>query len=413
MSLQRRFAEEMGTLLGPDFPEELVLAVSGGADSMAMLALAHEWARVWGVRLRVVTVDHGLRAESAEEARMVAAECALLGHEHVVLCWSWEGRGNKMDAARRGRLALIDAWRGAVRHVLLAHSRDDVAESFLMRLARGAGGDGLAAMAPLRALPLQPSVLADSAGAAGGMVLVRPCLGMSRAELRHHATVLKVPFVDDPSNADPRFDRARMRRLLALLEAEGLDRGALAGAAERLRADRDVLQADVLRAWEAGGAEHPGWLSLAPGWSAGVAPATRRRLLARMLRWVAGRDYAPRAAPLDALLDRVLSGGGGTLHGCEVAHLGGRVAVFREHAAICGLSAVGGLWDGRWQAPEAGGAVCALGDAGWQALDPAERAPLPHRIARVLPVVWRDGRPDPAAGPRWIAPGFTQFLMTH
>jgi tRNA(Ile)-lysidine synthase len=139
VSLAQRFAEAMGDLLGPEFPEEIALAVSGGGDSMAMLALAHDWARVWGLRLWVVTVDHGLRPESAAEAEMVARECALLGHPHAVLRWHWDGQGNKMDAARRARLALIDGWRGRVRHVLLAHSRDDIAEGFLMRLAARGG----------------------------------------------------------------------------------------------------------------------------------------------------------------------------------------------------------------------------------------------------------------------------------
>jgi tRNA(Ile)-lysidine synthase len=79
---------------------------------MAMLALSHDWARHMGVGLWVVTVDHGLRPESAEEAAMVAAECAALGHPHATLRWRWDGQGNLQDAARRARLALIDRWRG-------------------------------------------------------------------------------------------------------------------------------------------------------------------------------------------------------------------------------------------------------------------------------------------------------------
>ena len=79
MSLDRRFAEAMGQVLGPDFPTDIALAVSGGGDSMAMLTLAHNWTRTWGVRLWVVTVDHGLRDESAAEAELVAEECTVLG----------------------------------------------------------------------------------------------------------------------------------------------------------------------------------------------------------------------------------------------------------------------------------------------------------------------------------------------
>ena len=173
-----------------------------------MLTLAHNWTRVWGVRLRVVTVDHGLRPESADEAAMVAGECATLGWPHTTLRWHWDGAGNKMDAARRGRLALIDEWRGALSHVLMAHTRDDVAETFLMRLARGSGVDGLAAMSARREV--------------GGMQVLRPCLDMGRAELRHYLTVLRTPWAEDPSNEDPAYGRVRMRRLLSELQAEGL-----------------------------------------------------------------------------------------------------------------------------------------------------------------------------------------------
>ena len=91
-SLAERFAGQMGQLLGPDFPKDIALAVSGGGDSMAMLVLAHDWARVWGVGLWVVTVDHGLRAESGAEAIMVADECAALDHPHATLRWHWDGR---------------------------------------------------------------------------------------------------------------------------------------------------------------------------------------------------------------------------------------------------------------------------------------------------------------------------------
>jgi tRNA(Ile)-lysidine synthase len=307
-----------------------------------------------------------------------------------------------------------------------------------MRLARGAGGEGLAAMGAVRELGFSaaaPLPAQDVSGACppeaqarAPMVLIRPCLGMSRAELRHHATVLKLPFVDDPSNADPQFDRARMRRLLDLLEAEGLPRGALAGAAERLREDRAVLRGDVARLWQAAGQEHAGWLSLAPDWAEGAAVASQRRLLALALCWVAGRDYAPRAEPLEALRDRVVSGGAGTLHGCELAWVGGRLAVFREYAAVAGLRAEAGLWDGRWRMPESGEAgapalgatqdqagaeIRALGEAGWRLLPAEARAAVPHRIARALPVLWRAGQPQAAPRPRWIAPGFARFVVTH
>ncbi|WP_370631214.1 tRNA lysidine(34) synthetase TilS [Mameliella sp. CS4] len=404
----------MGQLLGPDFPSEIGLAVSGGGDSMAMLTLAHNWTRVWGVRLRVVTVDHGLRPESADEAAMVAGECATLGWPHTTLRWHWDGAGNKMDAARRGRLALIDEWRGALSHVLMAHTRDDVAETFLMRLARGSGVDGLAAMSARREV--------------GGMQVLRPCLDMGRAELRHYLTVLRTPWAEDPSNEDPAYGRVRMRRLLSELQAEGLGSDTLADTAARLRDDRVALAMRAATIWDAVGMQ-TGWggLMLAPDWYEQVETATQRRLLSAMLRFVSGAEYAPRAEALEGLRDRLVSGGSGTLHGCEVIHHRGRVLMFREAAAVAegGVIAPGIAWDGRWQVAAPGYAGCtirALGEDGWRQVTEKPPGGPPFRAALSLPSIWR-GDSLLACDALGVGPGntarlcragvFRDFLLSH
>ncbi|WP_300532880.1 tRNA lysidine(34) synthetase TilS [uncultured Mameliella sp.] len=414
MSLDQRFAEAMGQLLGPDFPSEIGLAVSGGGDSMAMLTLAHNWTRVWGVRLRVVTVDHGLRPESADEAAMVAGECATLGWPHTTLRWHWDGAGNKMDAARRGRLALIDEWRGALSHVLMAHTRDDVAETFLMRLARGSGVDGLAAMSARREV--------------GGMQVLRPCLDIGRAELRHYLTVLKTPWAEDPSNEDPAYGRVRMRRLLSELQAEGLGAETLADTAARLRDDRVALAMRAATIWDAVGRQS-GWggLMLAPDWYEQVETATQRRLLSAMMRFVSGAEYAPRAEALEGLRDRLVSGGGGTLHGCEVIHHRGRVLMFREAAAVAegAVIAPGIAWDGRWQVAAPGYAGCtirALGEDGWRQVTEKPPGGPPFRAALSLPSIWR-GDSLLACDALGVGPGntarlcragvFRDFLLSH
>ncbi|SLN67611.1 tRNA(Ile)-lysidine synthase [Roseivivax jejudonensis] len=414
-SLDDAFATEMGHHLGPDFPEDIALAVSGGGDSMAMLALAHTWARVWGVRLWVVTVDHGLRPESAGEAEMVASECRLLGHPHATLRWRWDERGNVMDAARRARLSMIDRWRGGIRHVLMAHTAEDVAETFLMRLQRGAGIDGLSAMAasrrvipnPEAPLPLDPAEVSGETPPgiwAPGFAVVRPLLRQRRDTLRHYIRTLKVPWVEDPTNADPAYDRARMRRVVATLADEGIGVPQLAGAATRLARARTALDHGVAELAEiAMRSAHPGTLCFARAPVEAAPRESQARLLAAALRWVSGADYKPRGVPLEDLLDRVLAGGRGTLHGCEVACLPEEIAIWRDAGAVRDLSTPAGdtLWDGRWRVVVAedrdlsGLEVRALGEAGWAAL-PAERraAPAvpPLRIARVLPALWSGAR---------------------
>ncbi|WP_353474123.1 tRNA lysidine(34) synthetase TilS [Salipiger sp. H15] len=389
-TLDQRFAEAMGAALGPEFPESIALAVSGGGDSMAMLTLAHNWTHVWGVRLRVVTVDHGLRPEAAAEAEMVAETCAELGWEHATLRWHWDGQGNLMDAARRARLSLIDDWRGETRDVLLAHTADDVAESFVMRLARGAGVEGLSAMRPVREV---------HAGQGAPMRLVRPCLSMRRDELRHYLRVLQGQWVDDPSNDDEGYERVRARKLVARLEAEGTLTGPdLSAAAMRMARAAEALRARAAQVWNEIAAPLPfqrrGELLCDQSGFQRVERDTQLRLLSAALRHVSGTQYPPREAPLEALLDRLLGGGGGTLHGCEARIERGRIAVFREFAAVRDLTvpaAEGALWDGRWRlmrSVPSGLTLRALGEDGWAQRDRETEPPVPFHAARSAPALF-------------------------
>lgn len=402
MSLAQRFADSMGSLVGPDFPTDLGVAVSGGGDSMAMLHLAAGWARSYGIRLWPVTVDHGLRPESAAEAAMVAAECAILGLPHSTLRWEgWDGRGNLQDAARQARRDLIGRWRGACAHVLMAHTLDDQAETFLMRLARGSGVEGLAAMRPAvrvtrphrpwLAIPGGPPLPATMPG---DWTIIRPLLGVSRADLRHHATVLGIPFVDDPSNADPRFDRVRLRALLDPLAAEGLTRDRLAETAARLARAQVALGRrahDAARGVMQPGLE--GTIMFDRDGFAALEDETRLRIAAAALQTVASAPYRPRESALEAAVDRWLSGGQATLHGCLMIPDGARLIVAREAAAAGGPVRAGELWDDRWLAygPQIRGRrVQILGEEGLaQAGGPGQ---YPRAACLGLPAVWDGAR---------------------
>jgi tRNA(Ile)-lysidine synthase len=437
------FAAEMGRLLGPDFPTALGLAVSGGGDSMAMLALAHGWARVMGVRLRVATVDHGLRPDSGAEAALVAAECVALGHSHSVLSWHWDGEGNLQDAARRARLQLISGWaadwhvadgaaatgmtedsRGIIGPVVLfAHTQDDVAETLLMRLARGAGVAGLAAMADRRWIPAE-------AGGGDGFWQVRPLLPVARADLRHVARVLRVPFAEDPSNADARFDRARARAALAALAPLGLTAAGLAATARRLGDAAEAVRARAAQASAAAVVPTPplaGHLLIGRDAFAALERETQLRLLGAGVQWITGDGYRPRGPALSALLDRVLAGGGGTLHGAQVAVERDHLRLFREFAAVAAPvtdPAPGELWDRVWrlEAPlPAGATLRALGPDGWCQIaeKPAETAPYASMLS--APAVFRGDRllscpalgvgPELALRPVRGASSFAAFLQ--
>ncbi|RXH01321.1 tRNA lysidine(34) synthetase TilS [Bradyrhizobium zhanjiangense] len=203
----------------------LVLAVSGGPDSVALMWLAARWRRslVRGPQLTVVTVDHGLRPEAAREAREVKRLATELGLPHRTLRW----RGAKPKtglpaAAREARYLLLAQAARAVgaSHVLTAHTRDDQAETLLMRMLRGSGLAGLSAMA--------------SVSERDGIVLARPLLDVPKAQLIATLKRAKVGFADDPTNRDTAFTRPRLRALLPQLAAEGGDARTLVRLAARL-----------------------------------------------------------------------------------------------------------------------------------------------------------------------------------
>jgi len=198
----------------------LLLGVSGGADSMALLQALWELQKRWSLRLEVATVDHGLRPESGDEAAFVLREAAARGlpAHRLSLELSRERRRahvSLMTFARERRRDALRACAAAqgLSLVALAHQADDQVETILFRLLRGTGLDGLAGMRPLHE------------------GFVRPLLGVRRVEIRRFLADRRVPFVEDPSNADVRFARSRIRHtLLPLLRGENprLDQALLA-----------------------------------------------------------------------------------------------------------------------------------------------------------------------------------------
>lgn len=212
----------------------LLLAVSGGADSIALMHAAARWARGAARHTpAVATVDHGLRAGSREEAEGVAAAAASLGLPHHILSWTGRPSGlASQQAARRARYGLLaDLARSLGADALLtAHTRDDQAETVLMRMAAGSGPAGLAGMA-----------------AAGrredGLLHLRPFLEIAKADLVAACHREGWALAEDPSNHDPRFERVRWRRLGPALAAEGLDANRLAALAARLRRWDEALDA--------------------------------------------------------------------------------------------------------------------------------------------------------------------------
>lgn len=257
----------------------LILAVSGGPDSVALMWLAARWRRSLkrGPALTVVTVDHGLRSEAAREAREVKRLAALLDLPHKTLRWTGDKpKAGLPAAARDARYALLAkaARKLGAAHVMTAHTRDDQAETVLMRMARGSGLTGLAAM---------------SAGTKRDDIeIVRPLLRIPKSQLIATLDRAKVGYATDPTNTDPGFTRPRLRALMPALAAEGMDSRNLQRLAARM------ARADAALELMADGAER--FLALRnPGRSPdaidavafmGLAEEIRVRLLLRMINAV-------------------------------------------------------------------------------------------------------------------------------
>jgi tRNA(Ile)-lysidine synthase len=298
-AMVERFREDLGAVAPA--ASILAVAVSGGADSLALLLLA---AAAAPGAVRAATVDHGLRAAGGAEAARVAGYCAALAVPHRILRVAVGRAGAGLQAAaREARYAALAAWMRAegADTLLTAHQADDQAETLLMRLLRGSGVAGLAGIRASAAFP---------AGGAPARI-ARPLLGWRRYELDAIVGAAGLDPVDDPSNRDEAFDRARLRRLMA--EATWLDPTPLARSAAALADAEEALTATADRLYAERAADEGGALRLDP---AGLPRELLRRLVLAALRHIAP-GAAPRGDQLTALLGALQRGETATLAGVK------------------------------------------------------------------------------------------------
>nr|WP_299844798.1 tRNA lysidine(34) synthetase TilS [uncultured Roseovarius sp.] len=367
----------------PNPPKQLGVAVSGGSDSLALMYLLRVWADHGGPKLHAVTVDHGLRVESAEEARQVAEHAARLGISHDCLIWEgWDGRGNLPDQARRARYRLMQNWaqeRG-ITHVALGHTADDQAETFLMRLAREAGVDGLSAMSATRRL--------------GKVVFCRPALRLTREELRDELRKRDVRWIDDPTNDDDAYERVRVRKALKLLAPLGISASTLAAVSRHMSEVRGTLYWYVFLAAREMVSFQAGDLLIARKEFRVLQREVSRRLMQSALRWVSNAEYSPRGRAMELLMESIRGGTGMTLHGCQVMVEPDHLRIVREHKAVANSRvSVGELWDERWKLTGLVNGhqleIGALGPEGLRQCPDWRAAGLPEASQLSGPAVWR------------------------
>lgn len=376
-TLQRHFAADPPAMLG--------VAVSGGSDSLGLLHLLHDWRATGGPELRAATVDHGLRNAAAHEAVEVARLCAGLGVAHDTLAWrDGDGAGNLPDRARRARYALLRGWAAAhgIGDVAVGHTEDDLAETFVMRLSRGSGVDGLAAM--------------RGRWRQGPVTFHRPLLDLRRADLQAMLRTRRVSWIEDPTNADPAFERARVRGGLEALAASGLDVPALAGTARRLAEARTALDHAARQAARDIVRIEAGDILLDRDGLNALSDEVARRILQAALRWINGAEYPPRGDGMSRFLAAARAGTAMTLQGCVLHAAAATGRIGREYKAVADLRAPAhDIWDGRWriEGPDLDGAeIAALGPAGLRDCPDWRTGGLVHASALASPGLWRKGR---------------------
>ena len=398
-------------------PSALALAISGGGDSTALLLLAAELRdrrALVGAPLSLIafTVDHALRPESRDEAEAVARLCAGLKIDHEILTWRRAGpapSANIQAEARNARYRLMAERRRAlaVGPLITAHTLDDVAETFVMRLSRGSGVDGLSQMAERRV---------EDCGGDPPLEVWRPFLETSSAALRAVCAARGVDWIEDPSNADARFARVQARKALELLAPLGLTTERLARTAQTMARAREALDASAAETLRAAAALEPacGALKLRVEPLRAAPREVGLRALAAAMRWVGGAaDYPPRFDSLEAAFDAMLGDAafsGRTLHGCVLAPAAsaeaegrgvwlGREARAAERLSLPISQAAGRhLWDGRFVLEMRPGAFTGVGDALLiaplgDAAPPFEavKTDAPPLIRAGAPGVWIDG----------------------
>jgi len=412
-----RFARAMAAIGDFESRPHLAVAVSGGADSMALCHLARDWAAARGGRVTALTVDHRLRSGSAAEAARVGDWMRAAGIDHHVLAWAGQKpQSGIQQAARDARYRLLFGWcrEAAVLHLLVAHHRRDQAETVLHRLLRGSGITGLSGMAPI----------VES----GAVRLLRPVLDWSPAGLRAFLGQRRVDWLEDPSNRDQRFARARLRAAAPTLAAAGVTTDALLALAADASAARAAMAEATVALAAAACRLHPaGFVRLDRRvWSAAPADVAAA-VLARLLAAVGGGERPPAISRVTRLAGALSRGAvrSASFGRCRIIAAADAVWLFRECRGLPQQRPLaeeeGDAWDGRFRLicrPAGRLARLALRIRPYRVGDaPILRAgaestrfdAIPHLARITLPILCDDSGPALAPLLGYVRPGSCTF----
>lgn len=361
----------------------IAVAVSGGADSLALTLMADAWARARGGSVLALTVDHGLRPESASDAAQVQEWLETRGIDTQILTLPpFVRQGRLQEQARVLRYeALEEVCRvRGILHLLMGHHREDQRETQLMRAQMNSGPAGLAGMAAIVERPY--------------VRLLRPLLTTPKTFMTDYLEALGQPWITDPSNTNPRFLRTRLRTQMTGVEDAVCDGHARTAQDAALNACvRQVVTLDPR-----------GFAIIDHAWFT-LDVCSQRDVMQRVLMTIGSRPYPPSRLALNALCVAVREGRPQTLNACLVRPQKGRLLVYRENAGLPQAQSIDdivtpSLWDRRWRIrltptltePFQGGFLAPLGEEGWRQVKADLLESPPHFSALTLPVIWKGNR---------------------
>ncbi|MGC2203502.1 MAG: tRNA lysidine(34) synthetase TilS [Stellaceae bacterium] len=381
------FSAAIGSLARFEDKPFVAVAVSGGPDSLALTLLGDRWVRDRGGEICALTVDHRLRPESGDEIRQLTSWLSGRAIRHEVLVWAEERPlSGIQEAARIARYRLLAGWcRGhGCLHLLTAHHREDQVETHLIRRRASSGADGLAGMSAIREL--------DSCR------VLRPLLGVPKARLAAFLEAERQPFILDPSNLNPAFERSHLR-LAGRADATDLLLEIRKLGDRRIEREREgnALLARYVSL-------HPaGFAILDPAVLLVVSRETTERLLSSLVAAIGGASYPARRERIARLWDALARMRRGyALGGCRFVWWRGRVLVMRELARAAqpiGLaSGESAIWDRRFKivVPSRANYRFTIGYLGVYGVHRLSRLTMPseadHRLPRLifpeLPAIW-------------------------
>jgi len=379
----RQFFATMAAISGFETSPTLAIAVSGGADSMALLLLAQDWVKENGGSIVALTVDHGLRPGSAAEALQVQGWCKTLGIAHHILTWSPPALASAIPMqAREARYRLMSDWCCAhhILHLLTAHHQGDQAETLLLRTARGSFIDGLACMAPVK--PLH------------GIRLLRPLLSTSRLQLESFLLERNQPWLEDPTNRNLDYTRNLLRHKLPTAKVEQASQ-----LANEFAKYRNLLECKLANKLTNGTSIFPeAYVAIALSLFKTLPPECALRALSHLIVTLTGQDYPPRTEKLERLYEEIMSDAitkrrafSGLIFAYQQKE--GQLLVTREPNATEPPLAIKAqekrLWDRRfWVTADKDCELRPLGADGLKLLG-ATRLDLPKAVLVTLPSFWR------------------------